>query len=298
MPELPEVETVVRGLKRTIVNRQITQIDIRNLKIIANDAKRLTQRVLKATVIDVKRRGKVILIYLDNDHVLLIHLKMTGQLIYIDDNGYQYAGGHPQKVYEQPLPHKHTHLIMTFNDGSRLYYNDLRRFGWIKSVTNREFAAMTDVSLRHLARLGQEPCDPDFNISELQSKIIRRPKAKIFQILLDQSLVSGLGNIYVNELLWREKIHPETLAYKLSIRHIKKIIPAACQLINEAIEFGGTSDNTFRQVDGKKGNFASQLKVYHREGRNCARNDGGIITRVKIGGRSAFYCPKCQKKIV
>jgi len=297
MPELPEVETVVRGLRRTVISRQIVKIDIRNEKIVANDTKRLSQRLLNATITDVKRRGKVIIIYMDNGNVTLIHLKMTGQLIYIDNYGYQYAGGHPEKVYEQPLPHKHTHLIIYFSDGSRLYYNDLRRFGWIKTVTNEELATMKSQSLKHLAGLGQEPCDKDFDITGLRNKIIRRPRAQVFQILLDQSLISGLGNIYVNELLWREKIHPESLACKMSIHRIETLIPAACRLINEAITYGGTSDNTFLKVDGKKGSFASQLKVYHREGQSCARNDGGTIVRVKIGGRSAFYCPICQKKL-
>jgi len=296
MPELPEVETVVRGLRRIVVNRQIIKIEILNDKIVANDVTRLTTRMLKATIVDVKRRGKVIVILLNNGYIVLIHFKMTGQLIFIDDNGYAYAGGHPEKVYEQPLPHKHTHLIVTFKDGSRLYYNDLRRFGWVKSVTAKEFEDMCVKELKLIASLGPEPCDNDFDINTLHEKLARRPKAKIFQILLDQTLISGLGNIYVNELLWRQKIHPLYLASKLSVKKLQTLIPAACQLLEEAIEHGGTSDNTFRQVDGKKGSFASQLKVYHREGQACARGDGGIVTRIKIGGRSAFFCPVCQCK--
>lgn len=295
MPELPEVEIVVRGLKERISNKKISLVDVKTVKAVGGDVVSFSKSTVGASIKNIDRIGKLIIVRLSNDHIILIHLKLTGQLIYIDKNGKGYRGGHSQKAYDAQPPNKFTQVSIKFADGSHLYFNDLRKFGWMKITSESEFSSKSGLAGKILMGLGPDPTSKDFNEREIVKKIQRRAKASIYQVLMDQKVVAGLGNIYVNELLWRCKINPQTKVGQLSASQIIKLARGIKPLLEEAIRYGGSSANTFVKIDGSKGTFTDHLDVYHREGEKCHRNDGGTITRIKMGTRSIFFCPICQK---
>lgn len=295
MPELPEVEVIVRGLKTKITDRKIKSVDVRYSKVAGGDIENFTKNVIDARIGEIERRGKLIIIHLSNKNVLFIHLKLTGQLIYTDKSGKGYKGGHSQKAMDLPPPNKFTHITLQFDDGSHLYFNDLRRFGWMKVASEHEFLEKSGVVGKILAGIGPDPTLKVFNNREYIKTVKKRARSNIYQVLMDQKIVAGLGNIYVNELLWRNKINPQTKIGTLPESQISKLAGGIKPLFAEAIRYGGSSANTFVKIDGSKGTFTDHLDVYHREGEKCHRNDGGVITRVKIAGRSAFYCPECQQ---
>ena len=294
MPELPEVEVIVRGLKEKIVGHNIKSIEVRYPKVVGGDIDNFQKNVVGAKIVRVERRGKLIIVHLSNGNVILIHLKLTGQLIYIDKAGNGYKGGHSQKAMDLPPPNKFTHITLNFEDGSRLYFNDLRRFGWMKVVSEREYKSGEGITKKILDGIGPDPTLKEYDVREFVKNVKRRSKSSIYQVLMDQKVISGLGNIYVNELLWRCKINPQTKAGILSSTQIAKLSNNIGPLLADAIKYGGSSANTFVKIDGSKGTFTEHLDVYHREGEPCHRDDGGTIKRIKMGGRSAFYCPVCQ----
>jgi formamidopyrimidine-DNA glycosylase len=291
MPELPEVETLVKGLQKNVVGQKIAGVAVRWAKSVGGAPAIFKQEVEGASMTSVERRGKVIIVHLDNAKAMLIHLKLTGQLIFEDKFGLRHHGGHSQKAYDAPVPHKYTHIIFTFVSGAKLYFNDLRKFGWIK-VADKEDAK--GLLAKVTQEIGSDPLSRDFNVREFIKKAQRRAKSDIYSVLLDQKIMAGLGNIYVNETLWSAKINPQTKAGSLSGAEYRKIVTAARAILKEAIKYGGTSDNTYLKLDGSKGTYGQYLKVYHREGEKCPRHDGGVIKRVKKGGRSTFFCPVCQ----
>jgi len=287
MPELPEVETLCRGLQKAIVGKTIKDVEVRYGKSFPADP----DEIIGVKVKSVHRRAKLLYLPLSNGKSLVVHLKLTGQLIYTKDGPQTggLVGGHPEKVYDLPPPHKHTHVTIEFSDGSHLYFNDLRKFGWMKIVeSGQETRTMA-------GELGVEPFSKDFNIKTIKALAARRPGMWVKQFLMEQSLIAGIGNIYSDEILWCAKVHPFRRVKEIPPREWVRIIKCTPKVLTKALEAGGTSFSAFRNLSGSLGKFYDLAKVYQKEGEKCARKDGGVIERRKMAGRSAHFCPKCQK---
>lgn len=281
MPELPEVETIRRGLESHITNQKIVDIEVRNPSSFHGDVSKLVGQKVKS----VSRRGKHIICDLDNN-CLMVHLKMTGQLIYIPDgDSFHVVGGHPDKNYSLDLPHKHSHVIIKLDNGT-LYFNDLRKFGWIKSFDSIESA------MPSLDHLGPEYSWSDFSLDYFKEKLSRK-SITIKRVLLDQTIVSGLGNIYADEALFLSGIDPRRSANSLSEAEITKLYMAIPKVLDEALSHGGTTMKDFRHTDGSLGSYLVVAKVYGREGEPCKICQTNI-SRIKISGRSSHFCTNCQ----
>lgn len=282
MPELPEVETVVRSLRPYVVGRSVTSIQILKSKSFP-DAKR-KDKILNQKIVQVWRRAKLIIMDLENGVHLVTHLKMTGQLLY--RSGKQLAGGgHPTADVLAQLPGKHTRVILSLDDGGTLYFNDLRIFGWLRIMDEGQLAA-------ELAKYG-----PDANqikdVSGLAAKL-QRCRRPIKQVLMDNQYLSGIGNIYAAEICFACGLDPRRPANEVSEAQVKQIVQVAHELLERAIVAGGTTfDGRYVDADGKRGNFEAFLAVYGRAGQKCQRC-GTTLEGVKIGGRSTVYCPRCQ----
>lgn len=277
MPELPEVETIKNQLSEQLVGKEITAVQIKSNKQFHGGK----DKIVGAKITRVWRRAKRLGLDLDNDRILLIHLKMTGQLIFEGDE----------------LPDKTTRIIFTFDDGSQLFFNDLRKFGWIKVLKEQEkLINQGDYpDLEELADLGPEPLGDNFSLDYLK-KAFAKTRRAVKKVLLDQEVIAGIGNIYSSEILFQAGVDPRRPANKLSSEEIKKIYQMIPVVLQEAIAAGGTTagDESYRQADASEGNYQNKLRVYQREGQECPRCDGKI-KRIKQGGRSTFFCPKCQK---
>lgn len=293
MPELPEVETIRQELLKKIKNKKISAVLVKLPKQIFVDGKKGDVknfiRILKgAKIKDISRRAKILKIKLDNSFTLHIHLKMTGQLIYRTVKGeIGSRGGHSWPPPDVEVPNKWTHIIFTFSDGSHLYFNDLRQFGYMKLVGDLVGDAIPD-------QFGPEPLDKSFILDKFKEILSKRPKRKIKQLLMDQAAIAGIGNIYADEILFYSGVLPARAVSWLKQNEIKKIYQGIKLILKKAIKARGTSVDMYRDAAGRKGGFEKYLKVYNREGKKCKRCDI-IVIRIKIGGRSARYCPKCQK---
>jgi formamidopyrimidine-DNA glycosylase len=285
MPELPEVETIKLGLSRKIIGKTITTVNIYNKKSFQGNKK----LVEKKKVLAVERRAKVIRLTLENNKNLLFHLKMTGQLIYIEKNNKRFAGGHPSSDWQDNLPNKYTRIEFSFNKGTKLFFNDLRKFGWCKVISNQEVE-------KEFSRYGPEPFSKDLNTNYLSRKAQKIPNRTIKQFLTDQEIVAGLGNIYNDETLFLSKIHPKTKVSKLNKNDWQVIINNALKILKKSIKYGGTTDSNYVDAEGKSGGMQDYLNVYHRTDKLCKNKCGSKIKRIKIGGRGTYYCPKCQKE--
>lgn len=289
MPELPEVETVRRGLGEHIVGQKIIGV------------KRLWAKTLEAKPVDIKknivghkikglrRRGKVLIVDLDDGYSLLFHLKMTGQIILdMADDG-RFSGGHPTKSMESKLPDRSTRVIFKLSDGLKLFFNDQRKFGWVKLVP-------TDAVDRDklLARLGPEPLEAAFDAGEFVAAVKRR-KAPIKAVLLDQNTVAGVGNIYADEALHKAKIHPATAANRISKDKLKVLRQAIIYVIEDSLKYGGTTFTNYVNHLGKKGDYLKHARVFRREGELCPVC-GTAVKKIRVVGRGTHICPNCQKK--
>lgn len=272
MPELPEVEVIKEGLKRKVKNRRIAKVEVRFSKSIKNiSPPSFRKRVIGREVKEISRRGKFLILSLDDSSFLVIHLKMTGQLIYCPPNEEM---------------DKHTCLIFTLDNNFQLRFMDMRRFGVVYLVEGLE-------EITALADLGPEPLEDDFTSLSLE-EILKGQKRKIKIVLTDQRVMAGLGNIYATEALYQAKVNPERRANQLTKSEIKALHGAIKDILKKAISARGTSTDTYRDTEGKKGRFQYQLQVYQREGDPCYRC-GARISQVKISGRSTYFCPRCQK---
>lgn len=282
MPELPEVETIRLGLQKELIGHKIQAADVRVAKLFDGDS----QKIVGQKVLEIERRAKILIWRLENCY-LLIHLKMTGQLIFVPKKSEEwFIGGHPDKVYTADLPHKHTHVIIEFDNGT-LYFNDLRKFGWIRLLDT------VDQVKPHIANLGPEYDWPEFTSAYFQQKLASRAKSTIKQALLDQTILAGLGNIYADETLFCAKVHPRRTISSLSAKEMELIYKCIPKILKSSLEHGGTSSQSYRKHDGTKGTFLEIANVYKREGQPC-KVCKTPIERIKITGRSSHFCPKCQ----
>jgi formamidopyrimidine-DNA glycosylase len=285
MPELPEVETIVRELNQKIKGKTIKSVEVKVAKFINLPIRKFSQRLIGAKIKEVKRRAKLIIIDLVGPDFLLIHLKLTGQLIYEPVGGRIVAGGHPIKI--GPLPGPFTHIIFYFTDGGKLYFNDIRKFGYIKLIGGKEMAEMG-------REYGPEPLTNDFTLDKFKEIITRYPQRKIKQILIDQSLIAGIGNIYADESCFYAKVLPTRIVKTLRGQEVRKLYEGIKKILVAAIKKGGTSADTYVRTDGGDGGFVPYLRVYGREGEKCFRCQGKI-KKIKLNGRGTSFCPQCQK---
>ncbi|MGI6712508.1 MAG: DNA-formamidopyrimidine glycosylase [Bacillota bacterium] len=274
MPELPEVETIKQTLAQYITGREIVEVTVNHPGSIKTPGiSEFKEMIIGKRIINISRRGKYLVIKLSHEYILVIHLRMTGQLIYSEKS--------------MPLK-KHTHLIFGFDNGMELRFVDQRRFGCVWLVPENDIFQISG-----LHTLGVEPLSEDFTLSYLTG-ILKARKAKIKQVLLDQKSLAGIGNIYADEILFHSEIHPERTAASLTDTEINKLYGTIKNILNKAVKHRGTTFSDYVDGRGEKGSFQNYLKVYQRKGEKCSRCGTGII-RIKMGSRSAYYCPGCQR---
>ena len=321
MPELPEVETIKRGLQERIIGKTIAGIDVLFPKTFIGSKLKVEGSKIK----DIERRAKVLAIRMNNSYNILFHLKMTGQLVYREEQGAstegqvlfqdkktrnselgtrnlipdQFAGGHPDHNWSvsagpspdghAKLPNSTTAIVFNFNDETKLYFNDMRKFGWCKVLTDEQLNKIFD------EEYGPEPYDKNFTTEYLMQKASKIPNRKIKQFLTDQTIIAGIGNIYADELLFDAKVSPLRKVSEINESEWQKIIDSTIKILNLAIKHGGTTDSDYVNADGGKGGMQNYLKVYRKTGLRCPAKCGGNIERITIGGRGTHFCSLCQK---
>ena|SRR3989338_4800605 len=290
MPELPEVQTIVDDLNRKVVARRIVDVwtDWPKMIKLPSSPSNFKKSLKGAKVLKVGRRAKYIKIYLSGDRLLLIHQKLTGHLLV---GKWRIAKGKviplaPKAAVSDPY-NSYIHLILYLDNGTMLAFSDLRKFGTARAGKVQEMENIPELKV-----LGPEPLDRSFSADEFMS-LIRKEKRKIKQVLMDQEVIAGIGNIYSDEILWEAKIHPFKPANKLSPSELKALREATRKVLKQALKLRGISISDFRDTSGEKGYYTEARKVYQREGEKCSRC-GVKIKRIKMGGRSAHFCPKCQ----
>ena len=372
MPELPEVETVKRGLNKLIIGRKIAAVKSDNPKSFPNAPSDVSQFLINATVTEVRRRAKVLMIDLSTDYTLVIHLKMTGQLVFVNrvtddtrtsilterlragsdkgpdalsnsgcrgsdktevqlstaqpshstiisnvtlepksevapgpnsdlarssdaknssrngDNEERFAGGHPNDSLINSLPDKSTRVTFDFADGSHLYFNDQRKFGWVRLMPTPEVP-----NIDFMKRVGPEPLEADFTAEQFAQRFKRRARTTIKAAILDQSVIAGVGNIYADESLWGAKIHPARIVNTITDAEFKKLYTEVRAVMNLSIEKGGSTNRNYVNAEGKKGSYMEFARVFRREGLPCPRC-GTEIIKIKVAGRGTHICPKEQ----
>ncbi|MFA6027432.1 MAG: bifunctional DNA-formamidopyrimidine glycosylase/DNA-(apurinic or apyrimidinic site) lyase [Patescibacteria group bacterium] len=290
MPELPEVQTIVNDLNQYIPNKKVVNIEIKKKKLIKSDYAGFRKLIIGSSIKKIERRGKLLIFFLNKpDAFLLIHLKMTGQLIY-ENKKKIIAGGHSlPKVFRKDLPGKYTHVIFTFADKSQLFFNDMRQFGYLKIVNSAKKEEI-------ISAFGIEPLSSEFNLKKFQ-EIIKTKKTSVKAILMDQKFIAGIGNIYADEICFAAKIKPDRLTSSLKNQEIIFLHQSIKKVLRAAIKHRGTTFSDYLDASGKKGNYVRFLKVYQREKMSCPRCKKSVIIKSnnKIAGRGTRYCPKCQK---
>jgi len=287
MPELPEVETVRRGLSSLIIGKTIKSETHDTEKGFPNTEADVRSFLIDATIIDIRRRAKVLMIDLSTGYSLLIHLKMTGQLVFVGDT--RFGAGHPNDSLVNILPDKSTRVTVQFTDGSALYFNDQRKFGWVRLLPAIEIP-----NIDFMQKVGPEPLAKEFTAKEFMQRFSRRSKTNIKAALLDQSVVAGVGNIYADESLWGAKLHPQRLVSSLSEQEFETLYNELRSVMNIAIEKGGSSNQTYVNAEGKKGSYMNFARVFRREGLACPRC-GTTIEKMRVAGRGTHICPYCQQ---
>lgn len=277
MPELPEVETVKEALNQTVKGQTIKDIELRYEPMVKNmSADEFKEKLINQTIQEVSRRGKYLVFHFD-DYQLLSHLRMEGKYFYVDSD------------FEL---NPHVHVIFTLENGKRLLYQDTRKFGtyhlYDKAI-DLETTAPFQV-------LGLEPFATEFTPSYVKEKI-QNKKKPIKSLLLDQTVVCGLGNIYVDEVLYRARLHPLTSSSELTDKDIENVVKYTVEVLARAIELGGTTIRTFSSSHGVSGTFQNELLVHQRKGENCYECHTPI-EKIKVGGRGTYFCPTCQKLTV
>ena len=288
MPELPEVEVVRRSLNELIAGLKINKVTIYDRNLRYKISKKFKKAIQGQKILSTSRKGKFLLIYLSNKNLILIHLGMTGKIIIKKKT--DKSTFFTDYYFNKKIIKKHNHLKIEFNNSVDLIYNDIRKFGFLKVLnkTNLELDS-------HISKLGPEPLSSNFNFNYLKNKC-KKKYISIKNFIMDQKNISGLGNIYANEILFLSSIHPKKMTYKLSDEQILKIILSTKRILTKAIQLGGSSIKDFNNISGKKGDFQNKFKVYNRANKSCLKPKCvGSIKKIYIGNRSTFYCQKCQK---
>ena len=283
MPELPEVETTVRGLRKKVLKLVILDVwtdlktkDPRKKDTVANQKyfSVFKKEVKNKKIISVERKAKNILINLSGNKTILIHLKLTGYLFYGNNKNIDYA-----------------HVIFTLSNKKYLILSDMRKFGKITLLNTDEMQQS-----KHLLNIGPDPLEKSFNLEKLKEVLNKKPNGKIKTVLIDQSIIAGIGNIYSDEILWHAGIHPERKISKIKPEEYKKILKCMKEVLNKGIYFGGDSMSDYKNINGLPGKFQLKHQAYQRTGEKCRKkNCKGVIIRKIINNRSAHFCSKHQK---
>lgn len=308
MPELPEVETVVRELHKKLKGRAIESVDVFAPKVVSigpgtvsnirtGNQKSVDQFIsnLKGQkILSVKRRAKLLIFDFSGPLSMLVHLKMTGQFIFEDVSLRKKTEGKYRLLNKlhaplEQLPSKHTHVVFHFTDKSTLYFNDVRKFGYLKIVSDMEIE-----EVKELKGYGPEPLLKEFTYKVFESIVIKRPKGKIKLVLMDSSLIAGIGNIYSDEILYHAKVHPLRTVSSLSEKELKNIYKHIKPVLEKGIKAKGSSVGDFVRTDGTWGQMGKYHFVYGRKGLACKRCSTKIES-VKLGGRTGSFCPNCQR---
>jgi formamidopyrimidine-DNA glycosylase len=295
MPELPEVETLKRELSRAIVGLKIKNCQVLWAKAISPlSPEEFARQIKNKKMVAVRRRAKMLFLDLGGDLALAVHLKMTGQLIYKDIAGgparnamHSVAGGHPDDQMTEKQPSKYTRIVFEFTDKSKLYFNDLRKFGWVRLVDDKQINSLIE-------KLGPEPLSPIFTHQLLVDIFKKYPNRTVKQILLDQRLIAGIGNIYADEACFLSKLRPDRKANTLKPSQIKNLRENIIKVLKLSIQKKGTSSRNYRRSDGSQGGFVPHLKVYGRADEPCKICERPI-QKIRHAGRGTHFCPHCQK---
>lgn len=290
MPELPEVEVIKIGLNKLLIGQDINSVKHDWVKSFPNAAQDVNNFLIGATVKSIKRRAKVLIIGLSTGYSLVIHLKMTGQLVYVSGKS-RFGGGHPSISLGGQLPDSSTRVIFGFAGGGKLYFNDQRKFGWVRLIPTAEVP-----NIDFFKTVGPEPLAPSFTKRKFKERLQKRPNSVIKAVLLDQKVIAGVGNIYADESLWGAKIHPETPVNKLKNGDIEKLFDEIRTVLNLSIKKGGSTDKNYVDAEGKKGSYLEFARVFRREGSPCPRCSNEII-KTRVAGRGTHICPYCQQRV-
>ncbi len=267
MPELPEVETIKRDLENMIVGKKIKDIEVKRAKTIKEPSvENFVKRMQNQEIKGISRRGKVLILKFSNQY-LIIHLRMTGQIIYGDKQ-------------------QNSKVAFRLSDGKYLSFLDQRVMGEIRLINNWQ-------ELPFIHKMGPEPLEKEFSLEKFQ-EILKKKKTRIKPLLMDQTFIAGIGNLYAVEILFRAKVNPLRPAESLNPAEVREIYLAIKEILQEGIKYRGSSVNTYRDTRGEKGNFAQRLQVYNRAGQACFKC-GALIKKIDLGGRGTYFCPKCQK---
>ena len=320
MPELPEVETVRLGLAKLLPRLIIKDVWHDWKKGFPNAPADVARFMIGASVKSVRRRAKVLIIELSSGYSLVIHLKMTGQLVFVHENQLEdssskivagnkvrkkqsanskllttnepsalFGGGHPNDSLINNLPDKFTRVVLDFTDGSKLFFNDQRKFGWMRLLPTVEVP-----EIDFLKTVGPEPLEDDFTVDKFIERLQTRKNSPIKAVLLDQKVLAGVGNIYADESLFAAKIHPSTPVSKASRTKLVMLHGDLIAVLRLAIEKGGSTNRNYVNAEGKKGSYMNFAQIFRKEGQPCPRC-GTIIEKIRVGGRGTHICPHCQK---
>jgi len=288
MPELPEVETIAQQLNRRLKGKEIEMVEVLREKSFVGKEKELVGKRIKK----IDREAKMIWVsFVGWESVIVVHLKMTGQLVWRPENwdmGHmkrEVVGGHPSEDWVKELPDKHTRVVIGFSDGSRLFFNDLRVFGWMKLVSEKEWGKIVD-------KLPPDVVDEDFSLKYL-SEVLSGSSRAVKLVVMDSNKIGGAGNIYANDALNLARIDPRRSARELKEGEVERLYKALKKVISLGIKYGGATYSDFRDTQGLGGRYQDHFLVYKRDGRRC-KNCGGKIKKTKLGGRGTYYCPDCQ----
>ena len=289
MPELPEVEVVKRSLEKKILNSIIKKVKIYDHKLRYKVEKEISKKLKDKKIKKIKRRSKFLIFEIDKTYLILVHLGMTGKFFYIDRNKEKYKTSFYYHLDYQK-DQKHNRIVFFLNKNRKLIYNDVRKFGFIKLYKSTE-----KVIISHLKNLGPEPLKKKWNFKYFKQYIVNR-KRNIKNILMDQKFVSGLGNIYVNEILFQSGVRPNRVVNKLKNFEIKKIIKYSKIILKTSIKLGGSTIKDFSSENGKKGIFQQYFKIYGKKDKKCSNVDcNNSVIKTVISNRATFFCKRCQK---
>jgi len=275
MPELPEVETIRRQLEKAAVGKTIKATEVLSAKRLNVTAAALIKGTVGAKIKAVRRRAKLLMIELDNGRAIAIHLKMTGRVLL--------KNAHAALA-------KHTFVVFHLSNGKQIRWEDYRRFGFLKLLTDRELEAYIAAQ-----KFGPEPLDKSFDVIAMAARLAKKPRLKIKQLLMDPTCIAGLGNIYAAEALYFARVRPDRPAGDLSKKENLELWKGIRKVLIGSIAARGTSADAYVDATGKEGTNVKNLKVYDREGEPCLRRDGGVIKKIKLAGRGTYFCPLCQK---
>jgi formamidopyrimidine-DNA glycosylase len=308
MPELPEVQTVVSELNRKLKNKKIKSVEVLTPKLISIGPKTVSNRrqtssknvkdfiklLTGDTILSVSRRAKMLIFDFRGPLSMLVHLKMTGQFIYEDKALRQKTGGKYRILNKVTAPFvqfptKHTHVIFTFTDGSILYFSDVRKFGYLKIVRDREIN-----QVKELNEFGPEPLSKNFTFADFSSKAKTRKALSVKQFIMDAKVVTGIGNIYSDEILFHAGVLPHRTVFSLKPAELNKIYKSIKKVLIKGIKAKGSSVGEYVRTNGAWGQMGKFHYVYGRQGQKC-KKCGSIITSLKLGGRTGSFCPECQQ---